>query len=54
MNPDPAGLRSAVLGAPQIWNRYAYALGNPLNYIDPSGLFCVWVDDGTYDDSEGG
>ncbi|MCH9646605.1 MAG: RHS repeat-associated core domain-containing protein [Deltaproteobacteria bacterium] len=24
-------------GEPQSWNRYAYALGNPLNLIDPSG-----------------
>jgi RHS repeat-associated protein len=24
--------------APQTWNRYAYAIGNPLKYVDPSGL----------------
>ena len=35
---------------PQSWNRYAYALNNPLKYIDPTGLYCLW-DDGTFDDA---
>lgn len=27
----------AYLGTPQSWNRYAYARGNPLLYVDPDG-----------------
>ena len=34
-DPLPASARP---GAPQTWNRYAYALNNPLKYTDPSGL----------------
>jgi RHS repeat-associated protein len=36
---------------PQNWNLYAYVLNNPLTYIDPSGMECVW-DDGSYDASD--
>jgi RHS repeat-associated protein len=32
---DPA--RSWDPKAPQSWNRYGYALGNPLEYVDPDG-----------------
>ncbi len=35
---DPIG---GSLGAPQSWNRYAYVMGNPMNYIDPQGLWPV-------------
>ena len=30
---------------PQTWNRYTYALNNPLKYIDPNGLSCKTVDE---------
>jgi RHS repeat-associated protein len=29
---------SGAITNPQKWNRYAYALNNPLRYVDPSGL----------------
>ena len=29
----------------------AYALNNPLNFIDPTGLFCEW-DDGSFDSAD--
>ena len=54
LSPDPAGLAAVDLSNPQSLNRYAYALNNPLKYIDPYGLnICVWRDDengDTYDD----
>jgi RHS repeat-associated protein len=34
---DPLGA-SARAGSPQSWNRYSYALNNPLRYNDPSVL----------------
>jgi len=33
--------RSWRLPLPQTWNRYAYARGNPLKYVDPDGLQTV-------------
>jgi RHS repeat-associated protein len=35
LSVDPIG---GDLGMVQSWNRYAYALGNPLKYVDPYGL----------------
>ena len=42
MRPDPdnAGAR---LGNPQSWNAYSYVLNNPLSFIDPFGLDCVYA-----------
>ncbi|MFN9456202.1 MAG: RHS repeat-associated core domain-containing protein [Acidobacteriota bacterium] len=36
-SPDPLGA-SARASNPQTWNRYTYALNNPLRYVDPDGL----------------
>jgi RHS repeat-associated protein len=48
-SPDPL-LSSGMASAPQTWNRYSYALNNPLKYIDPTGLVAndpkFWVTDG--------
>jgi RHS repeat-associated protein len=50
LSPDPSVLDNADLTNPQSLNLYAYALNNPLKYVDPTGLDqCVW-DDGTTDD----
>jgi RHS repeat-associated protein len=51
ISPDPSGLNSVDPTNPQSWNRYAYALNNPLSNIDPTGLECVW-DDGSFDSAD--
>ena len=42
MSPDPAGLAVATPQNPQSWNRYAYAQNNPMAFLDPYGLDCVY------------
>ena len=40
MTPDPAGMAAVDPGIPQSWNRYAYVMNSPINYVDPLGLDC--------------
>ena len=42
-SPDPAGVAAVDPSNPQSWNRYAYALNNPLALVDPSGLDCIYT-----------
>ena len=37
LSVDPVLPLQRVMRRPQSWNRYTYALGNPLKYIDPTG-----------------
>ena len=39
LSPDPIVPVDVALGDPQAWNIYTYARNNPVNYIDPSGLY---------------
>jgi len=48
MTPDPTW-RSASLSDPQSWNRYMYALGDPIAGSDPTGLDDVDDNDGCPD-----
>ena len=45
MKPDPL-LNSGRPGSPQTWNRYSYALNNPLKFVDPNGLYNAKCGDG--------
>jgi RHS repeat-associated protein len=50
LTTDPSD-QSGRTGLPQSWNRYPYALNDPANLMDPTGLFesdngdCYWDDD---------
>jgi RHS repeat-associated protein len=37
ISPDPSGILSANPVNPKTWNRYAYAMNNPLSMVDPNG-----------------
>jgi RHS repeat-associated protein len=37
MSPDPL-MASAAVFDPRTWNRYSYALNNPLRFVDPNGM----------------
>jgi RHS repeat-associated protein len=37
ISPDPLGIGSVKITNPRSWNRYAYALNDPLSSIDPNG-----------------
>jgi RHS repeat-associated protein len=39
-SPDPHGGR---VGHPQTMNRYSYVVNNPLVFVDPSGLECLYL-----------
>jgi RHS repeat-associated protein len=43
MSPDPSMVAVRIIGSPQRWNRYAYAVNNPLARVDPSGAQDVFV-----------
>ena len=45
---DPSML-SSILSDPQSWNRYVYAINNPLRYVDPNGE--LWVESASGDNS---
>jgi RHS repeat-associated protein len=50
VSPDPAGINAVDPTNPQSWNRYAYALNNPLALIDPLGLEYWWAGNCLYFD----
>jgi RHS repeat-associated protein len=53
LTPDPAGLAVVNPWNPQTWNRYAYALNNPVSLRDPSGLVTPICEDAG-DSGDGG
>jgi len=44
-SPDPGGVKAADPRNPITWNRYAYAVGDPVNFKDPRGTCVLWADD---------
>jgi RHS repeat-associated protein len=51
ISADRAGINAVDPTTPQSWNRYVYALNNPLQYIDPSGLDYCAPGSVSYDDA---
>ncbi len=61
LSPDPAGINAAAPTIPQSWNRYSYVMNDPLRFVDPTGMACVYSGRGDisdpsnyYDDNSGG
>jgi hypothetical protein len=52
LSPDPYGLGAFDPSNSQSWNRYAYALNNPVSNTDPTGLYCEYY--GESDESDDG
>jgi hypothetical protein len=52
LSPDPYGLGAFDPSNSQSWNRYAYALNNPLRYTDPLGLYCFYGGAGDTPDND--
>lgn len=50
MSPDPSNL-SVDFWIPQTWNRYAYALNNPLSIVDRNGMWPFYVHDEIIDEA---
>jgi RHS repeat-associated protein len=46
LTPDPAGTAAVDPTNPQSWNRYAYVMNNPSNWIDLVGLDVCYAPDG--------
>ena len=44
LSPDPVGLGAVDFSNPQSFNRYAYALNDPLTQVDPQGTFVLGIE----------
>ena len=41
LQPDPLGVGAANPAKPQSFNRYSYVGNDPVNFVDPSGMFMI-------------